>query len=123
MDRTTISMKVSAEFAKAVGFFADKENASIADYARSAMIKRAIDSMKDRAQTQDEKKQLVSLMDRAIAEDQWQELAADDDNTFPATLDGWKAKIEENTREADSIEAELLEMQKQIQVLGVSVLM
>ena len=123
MDRTTISTKVSAEFAKAVGFFADKENSSIADYARSAMIKKAIDSMKDRTQSMDEKKQLVSLMNRALEEDQWEELAADDDNTFPATLDGWKARIEENTREADSIESELLEMQKQIQVLGVTILM
>lgn len=121
-DRMTISTKVTREYEKAIRFFSRKENVSLADYLRSAMTKRAMDGMMDLARTIDDKTKLAGLMKRAIDDDLWQDLAAESENTWPSTKEGWVTKIAETEAAVPELNAELVKMQEAIADLGVTML-
>ena len=122
-NRVTIAARVDRPFAEATTYFARKVNMTISTYAKTSILRRSTDFLKDRIEEFQTYTAVADLLRDAIKRGTWRELAEASPDVYPATLEGWKERAKEQAVLVEEMKKEIAEMDKQIEAMGTKVLM
>lgn len=121
-NRVTINTRVDPDYAAAVYYFASREHMSAATYLRTALSRRAAETIKTKYAEHDRLREVAVLMQGALDNGTWEKLSADQPDIYPSTRAEWEARITAYESSVEKIRTEIEEMDKKVKAMGVAVL-
>ena len=122
-DKATASIgtKATPAFANAVTYFAEKSQMSMAEFQRSALMRRAKLTLDEHHERIGRRVQTRELMADALQNERWEKLTLEHPESYPSTREGWMAEIKRLDEIIAEGRAETKTMQTRLNDMGLHV--